>query len=111
MGDRGNVVVQYDNGSEVFLYTHWGRSELKETVADALDRGRDRWNDDSYLARIIFSEMTRDYIEDETGFGISPFITDGDRTVVINCEKQTANGKPFEEFVEKYQKASKPAIL
>lgn len=72
MGDRANVVVVQHGGKKgartggVFLYTHWGGSELGRTLRDALARaggkGRaategNRWDDEPYLVRIIFSEM------------------------------------------------------
>jgi len=53
----------------VWLYTHWGATYLPVTVQDALKR-RLRWNDESYLARIIFCEMVKGDIDGELGFGI-----------------------------------------
>lgn len=84
MGDRRNIVVDFGNGTSVALYSHWGGSDLQAVLAKALARGRSRWNDPSYLTRIIFSEMIAaesgdDVIAtlmDTTGFGISPFLTD-----------------------------------
>jgi len=75
MGDRGNVRIKYDDGNSVYLYTHWGGTELSQMVARALDRGRKRWDDPSYLARIIFCEMVKGYEMEETGFGIAPYET------------------------------------
>lgn len=72
MGDRRNVIVQHSNGLDVALYSHWGGSELQETVADALVRGAARWTDETYLTRIIFSEMIKREVMDETGYGIEP---------------------------------------
>ena len=58
MGDRANVVITQDYApGNVFLYTHWGGSDLPLTVQRAL-RLKLRWNDESYLARIIFEHMT-----------------------------------------------------
>lgn len=75
MGDRRNVIVQHDKDNSVALYTHWSGSELPQTLARALDRGRGRWNDGTYLTRIVFSEMVKDEILGETGFGIEPIRT------------------------------------
>ena len=72
MGDRRNVVVEFDNETSVALYTHWSGSELPQTLASALLRGQDRWTDPTYLTRIIFSEMIRDSVMDTTGYGIEP---------------------------------------
>jgi hypothetical protein len=71
MGDRGNVFVDTDNdGKGVYLYTHWGGSDLPDTVRKALMK-KWRWSDPSYLARIIFCEMVKGQENRETGFGIS----------------------------------------
>lgn len=70
MGDRRNVIVEQDNGTDLVFYTHWDGSELPETLAKALKRGKPRWTDPTYLARIIFSEMIQGYVLDETGYGI-----------------------------------------
>lgn len=71
MGDARNVHVYCQDDQGVYLYTHWGGSELPETVATALERGKERWDDPPYLARIIFCEMVRGSNEGLTGFGIS----------------------------------------
>lgn len=79
MGDRANVVSlgwpieSEGNRRAVFLYSHWGGTELPETVRKALDSGvgRRRWNDHAYLARIVFDAMQGDSRGEETGFGIS----------------------------------------
>ena len=70
MGDRGQVELVMSEGS-IFLYTHWGAEGLPWVVAKALDRGRSRWDDDEYLNRIIFSQMIKDEVMEETGYGIS----------------------------------------
>ncbi len=87
MGDRANVKV-VDGDSTLFLYTHWGASDLPETLQTALAR-RQRWNDGAYLTRIIFQEMVGDDTG-ETGFGISSTIGDGDdRVLTVDVDKQT----------------------
>jgi len=90
MGDRGQVlIVDYDKEDEgVYLYTHWGATDLVEVVRDAMKR-KLRWDDPCYLARIIFSEMIRDEIDGETGYGICTN-QHGDiwRLVKVNCNTQ-----------------------
>lgn len=90
MGDRGHVHVEPGDGSGgVFFYAHWRGTSLPEVVASALDRGRARWNDPPYLARIIFSELIVGSVLDETGYGISAQPTDtgdGFRVVHVNVE-------------------------
>ncbi len=82
MGDRGQVKIK-DTG--VYLYTHWGASELREAVAAALAKAPGRWDDEEYLARIIFDAMKGDNTG-ETGFGIGTS-EHGDvwRVVEVDC--------------------------
>ena len=99
MGDRANVEIKDSNGS-IFLYTHWGGSELKNTVKHALRR-RQRWNDGQYLARIIFCEMIgKDNWDGETGFGISATIHNGEeKIIIVDVPNQTVNGTAFEVWI------------
>lgn len=61
-------------------------------VRSALRRGQDRWDDEPYLARIIFSELIRDDIEGETGYGISTYLTDYNfPSVVVDTMSQTVS--------------------
>lgn len=82
MGDRGCVCLIYDapeENNKVWLYTHWNGGKLEETVKNALIRGRARWDDQEYLARIIFCQMLIDgngKLESNTGFGIAPYPMD-----------------------------------
>lgn len=98
MGDRGNIVVQ-DRDGKIYLYTHWYRYDLANRLRKALSRARDRWNDTPYLTRVIFDDMV-DGDRGLTGFGISPVLTDGDETFIVDTENQTVNGKPFSEWVK-----------
>lgn len=125
MGDRANIAVQFDGkqNKRVWLYTHWGGSDLDQTLAAALDRGRGRWNDDQYLARIIFCEMIQGSVLDETGYGIGvepgdneyPFLVVDCKTNTVFREPDTRKGYniaarkeadlkpvPFADFVEKH---------
>lgn len=102
MGDRGNIIIKEPDGGEVFLYTHWERYKAVDNARTALAK-RWRWDDESYLARIIFDVMTEDAHGDETGFGISTRIGDGDRTVVVDVATKTVTTPggtfTFEEFI------------
>jgi len=96
MGDRGQVRFIYSDYSghaeprEVWFYTHWGASVLWECVASALARGKGRWDDEEYLARIIFCEMVGNDVEGTTGFGIG-MSRHGDvwQVITVNAEQQT----------------------
>jgi hypothetical protein len=90
MGDRGQVKITAQGNPDLYLYTHWGAESLPEVIASALAHGRDRWTDDEYLNRIIFSEMIQYDVLGETGYGIG-FGEHGDvwRVVEINYDNKT----------------------
>lgn len=110
MGDRRNIELVYNSKDEygqtrrVYLYTHWRGSELPTIVANTLNskQGRNRWNDPSYLARIIFTNMMKNGINDdgETGFGISPNQGDYNHAnIIIDLDEQTVDGFSFDEYI------------
>ena len=80
MGDRGNIVIR-DRG-DVFFYTHWRGSEMKDIVRGALSRHW-RWKDGAYLARIVFCELVTGLEHEEHGFGISTYICDNSHPLLI----------------------------
>ena len=84
MGDRANVFMkeQYQEEGGVYLYTHWGGTDLPETVQSAMKK-QQRWDDGSYLARIIFCQMIAGHEAGETGYGISATLGDGDDRILI----------------------------
>lgn len=88
MGNRANVYVHDGDAVGVYLYTHWGADELAATVRSALAREQ-RWNDDAYLARIIFNTMTRGKEDGETGFGISAYEIGANFTIDVDTSRQT----------------------
>jgi hypothetical protein len=77
MGDRNNVKITYSTGDNVYLYSHWGGSELRDIVQRVIERTT-RLEDESYLARAIFSAMVAEDINGETGYGIAPYPPDQD---------------------------------
>ena len=111
MGDRGNIQIKdrWSKHDGVYLYSHWGGSELPQTLARALDspQGRGGWTDSSYLTRVIFCQMLadgrygdKDVLAGETGYGIGDREMDPEHpTLVVDCSEQTVNGTPFEEFI------------
>ena len=86
MGDRGNIFfVDRREGDAlvgVYMYTHWSGSVLPGVVRDALIRGRGRWGDSPYLARIVFCELVQEAVLEETGYGLGTCIGDNDHNVV-----------------------------
>jgi hypothetical protein len=85
MGDRGNIIVRQDtdNLHDIFLYTHWQGSVIKGILQTAMLRGKSRWDDPVYLARIIFSEMIEGAVKEETGYGISTILIDNQRPLLV----------------------------
>jgi hypothetical protein len=75
----------------VFLYGHWQGAQALAVVADVIRHG-ERLDDESYLARIVFSTMTRGYETETTGFGISAgYAPDSDYPhVILDVPSQTA---------------------
>jgi len=114
MGDRGLVKMVSEGEPSLNFYTHWGASSLPTTVADGLARGVARWNDYSYLNRIVFSEMIQHEVLDETGYGISVGEIDHDawRIVTIDHVAKTVEVSDipkvwsFEDYVAAFSSAS-----
>lgn len=106
MGDRRNIELRYGDSYEpVYLYTHWDGTDLPLVLANALDspEGRGRWDDPSYLARIIFSHMTKD-ADPETGYGIAPYVVDENwPNIIVDLEGKTVDGVSYETYI-KYNK-------
>lgn len=108
MGDRGNIKFVYENKKEIFFYTHWKGTELPAILQSALQRGKGRWDDESYLARIIFSEMVKDEVLEETGYGITPCIYDNEHDILtvipkhrfVCIEDENGNRKKLFTFQE-----------
>jgi hypothetical protein len=112
MGDRGNIAVkQRGDRGHVFLYSHWGGTELPQDLQKALAR-RQRWTDPAYLTRIIFDTMTEGQQGEETGYGISAGLSDNEHVILeVDCETAKVRawcddamtvlggGWSFEEFV------------
>lgn len=93
MGDRGNIRLLYgEEKRPIYFYTHWSGSDLDSIVRNALAR-EERWDDPSYLGRIIFCELVKGQEDGTTGFGIDVEIGDGgDQIVTVDMERQTVRG-------------------
>lgn len=96
MGNRGNIRIHNGNKDRaVYLYAHWAAdSVLPAAVAAGLTRGTGRWDDPTYLARIIFCDLIRNDLDGSTGYGIAAHINDvdgADRILDVNCATQTVS--------------------
>ena len=122
MGCRGTIEI-WENGaapkdeeSPVVLYTHWGAYEMMSDLKEVLSR-RKRWGDAAYLSRMIFSQMIKDDIDGETGYGImTNNINDAEEEIVVDCDRQEVivkgkdNNKSytFSELAEQYDEVNPP---
>lgn len=100
MGARTNILLDYGEGKQICFYSHWGGEDLPEVLKSALVRGKSRWDDPYYLARIIFSEMIKDDVLGLTGFGIQPDVEEEEyETLYVDLRKRTVNGESYEDYV------------
>jgi|SRR5215471_301115 len=87
MGDRANVAIEQwrPDGARIYIYTHWDGYDLPDMLADALNTksARARWKDDSYLTRILIDQITKSGRDEETGYGVSTYITDNSYNVLV----------------------------
>lgn len=106
MGDRANIVMKQKTVSgesvDLYFYTHWSGSDLPAILQSALIRGKDRWTDEPYLTRIIFSEMIKDELMDNTGFGISVYPTDNEHPLIFVDVKAQKVSIEFESGVKEW---------
>jgi hypothetical protein len=88
MSNKANVII-IDGPERVCLYTHWGRDQLPSQLRAALVRGKNRWTDAPYLARIIFCEMIQKDVLGELGYGISSIPDYDEDSITVDCSSQT----------------------
>lgn len=104
MGTRRNIKMMQDGGTAMFFYQHWDGDELPSTLQSALKRGKERWDDEPYLGRIIFSEMIAPNPMELTGFGLTTYPTDGTIICTVDASKKTVEYKgktySFDEYCE-----------
>lgn len=105
---RRNIALSYGREQinrncdvpKIYFYTHWGALDLEDDLRRALIRGKSRWEDPAYLARIIFSELVQHEVLGTTGFGIDVVECDPEYpTIEVDLEKRTVDGAPFAEFI------------
>jgi hypothetical protein len=102
MGARRNIAItsKTEPGRAIYLYSHWGGPDMHVVLQHALKRGQDRWDDPPYLTRIIFSEMIKDEVLQNTGYGISLEPWDEQYpTIIVDTKSKTVNGVPFRQYV------------
>ena len=87
MGDRCNVAFKVREGDRerIFLYSHWGGSDMPEQVRNALIAAKGRWNDPSYCCRIMVSRIVLIH-DGETGWGLSLGVCDNDGYPILEVD-------------------------
>jgi hypothetical protein len=95
---KGQVHIEDEN---VWLYTEYEGYDIRNIVCKALRRGKSSWNNPEYLARIIFSEMIRDHIDDTKDYGIGTRKHSGvEWSIEIGCQSQTVTITLWDRFLE-----------
>lgn len=94
MGDRAMAEIKTQDGS-IYVYTHWGGSDLPDTAKYAVSKAKPRWDDESYATHIIIDQLTREGRDSETGFGImlkpdsEDSYNDDEPSVIIDLPNRT----------------------
>lgn len=111
MGDRGNIgIYQEDDAVTIYFYTHWKGYAVADILAEALEK-RERWDDDAYLARIIFDTLTAGDTG-TTGYGISTSISDNSYPIpVVYCRTQEVSYKGVRYTFQSFIDARKAGLL
>ena len=79
MGARSNVILQQEDGQNLWLYSHWGGETFQTSdLARALRIARGRVGDPAYFNRIVITEIFIDLQGSETGGGVSLAMDDND---------------------------------
>jgi hypothetical protein len=84
MGDRANIYLRdSENTSGIYLYTHDDAQSWPSRLQEALRFGKSRYNDPSYLSRIIASRVFADLVDSVIGGGLSTEL--GDNQYPLLC--------------------------
>jgi hypothetical protein len=109
MGARINFVFDDGTDSLVNLYSHWGEDSWQDDLVGALIHAQPRKGDYSYFTRMVISHLIKDYVLDETGFGIyainrSEIGNNFDKTVVLDLVNNLLTDLDNGNSVELYGK-------
>jgi len=108
MGARIVFTIKQADGLRLNLYSHWGETDRFSDLARALQAARPRWDDESYAARIIVSQLIGPQWESETGFGLWAASEDGyyggdSPDITIDLLNKTINDETgdhsFDDFI------------
>lgn len=76
MGARTTWEIKSNNEASIYLYSHWGGDSKLEDTKNAIEMARPRWDDPTYCARIIISQLIGYQWDEEAGFGIEANLPD-----------------------------------
>lgn len=109
MGDRVVYTIKQDSNLSLNLYSHWGGYSRFIDLARALQAAEPRWNDTSYGARIIVSQLIGDQWNDEHGFGLWASADEGQYSggdhpdIIVDMVNKTVTDETgshsFEQFI------------
>ena len=107
MGARINFVFDDVTESLAVLYSHWGESTWEDDLIGALVHAQKRKGDYSYFTRMVISHLIKDYVLDETGFGIyaisrSEIGNNFDKTVVLDLVNNIVTDCDTQETIPFY---------
>lgn len=116
MGDRANIVMR-EGTNELYFYSHWCGYKMKQIAAKGIDRAiqAGRIGDYAYASRVIFCEVLKECSQDpdgalneSTGVGLSPFLTDGEYPLIIvnldNCSVDIDDKSwSYPEFIKEFR--------
>jgi hypothetical protein len=71
MGDRANFGFKQSNDETIVLYGHWAGYDMLSNLAEAVEKARPRWTDESYATRIVISNLVGDNWHELTGWGLT----------------------------------------
>lgn len=116
MGMRQNIKLVYIpqdiektiTEKAIYIYSHWGGgfeyrdSSLADAIVRALGK-HERWDDPEYLARMIFSEVVKEDVNGNTGFGLAPYEMDSNfNTIEIDLQGKMIDGWTYQQFIDGY---------
>jgi hypothetical protein len=114
MGNRATFVFEQEDGNAIYLYGHWAGDGMMDELAQALDHALPRigMGDETYATRICVSQLTRDYVDSETGWGLSTYFMDAEHSVpVVNFKTNSVRLVPYNFMNQGFDINAKPKFV
>ena len=95
---------QFGEDVYIFLYSEFGSISLPSLISYSLNRAKDFWDQEEYIASIIFKDMLAIDIQESTEFGLSNNIQDIESDIIFaDIKKQIIsigdNQWSFEDYI------------